>query len=529
MQLFWVGGAAGAPNDSANANNWSESSGGSGGAGVPTSADDVVLDSGSNANALTLTEDLNCNTLSTVGGWSGTLDFGGHTIFSQGTQSLSGTGTVNCAAGTADILGDGDFVMDSTLTAWNNTPGFFLKLRGNGEWWNKRYVSGQGIKITELWIAYPGKTCTIRGSDQNYNNSYLALNNGMLHVMGGSLVLDLYNNASFRLYFDNTYSSQSIIEFVEGSTVTAGSHMDTGLTSESMISIYLTRSTSMTIDIPAMTLGNGIGLELYTYNNAAETVFTINQLGDVIVGGRLRFFAGGQIANRTGVRTDYYQNGHRLCAEKKLSKPTFYDTRVSVGSTSFPFYWSWGSGAEIRFSELYQYLDIAVLTIDAQDGNMYLVNDSVTKLGYTNAISWLENTATIHVIANHQIYLKSGLTIPKIVVSPGCTVSLFDSGTCKQLVAQGADITVEAAKTVTVSTYTPGDFGGTNLHSSVPGTQYTLTLPAESRVTGVGVRDCIATNPIVNVAGKNNGNNVGWTFVAGPEISPLSLLPSIGL
>ena len=76
---YWVGGTG--TWDASTTTNWATSSGGAGGAGVPTSADDVVFDSASNATAYSVT----------IGGFVGTGSFSGSTLtitaVTQGTIS----------------------------------------------------------------------------------------------------------------------------------------------------------------------------------------------------------------------------------------------------------------------------------------------------------------------------------------------------------------------------------------------------------------------------------------------------------
>jgi hypothetical protein len=69
---YWVGGSG--TWDTTNTANWSTTSGGAGGASVPTSADNAIINSASGAGTITLGEDVPCVQLD-IRTYTGTLDF----------------------------------------------------------------------------------------------------------------------------------------------------------------------------------------------------------------------------------------------------------------------------------------------------------------------------------------------------------------------------------------------------------------------------------------------------------------------
>jgi hypothetical protein len=95
---YWVGGTGNW--DSTTTTNWSATSGGSGGASVPTSSDSVTFDSASNATAYTVTvtsvTNPPCSDLSIAGPASGNLTFAGASsaIVVQGNFTIAATGVV---------------------------------------------------------------------------------------------------------------------------------------------------------------------------------------------------------------------------------------------------------------------------------------------------------------------------------------------------------------------------------------------------------------------------------------------------
>lgn len=93
---YWVGTGTW---DAANNANWAASSGGPGGAGVPTAADAVFFDAASGAVICTLGADVSCLTMN-MAGYTGTLAFGANKISLTGSNTTIFTG-----ATTATITG----------------------------------------------------------------------------------------------------------------------------------------------------------------------------------------------------------------------------------------------------------------------------------------------------------------------------------------------------------------------------------------------------------------------------------------
>lgn len=80
---YWVGGSG--TWNSTNTTNWSTTSGGAGGASVPTSADNAIINSASGAGTITLGEDVSCVQLD-IRTYTGTLDFNNKQINIAGSN-----------------------------------------------------------------------------------------------------------------------------------------------------------------------------------------------------------------------------------------------------------------------------------------------------------------------------------------------------------------------------------------------------------------------------------------------------------
>jgi hypothetical protein len=106
---YWRGGSG--TWDATTTTNWSATSGGSGGASVPTSADAVVFDSASNATAYTVTctaTQLRCASFTMAGPATGNVTWAGTApIAMHGNVSLAATGITRSYTGVLSLSGSG--------------------------------------------------------------------------------------------------------------------------------------------------------------------------------------------------------------------------------------------------------------------------------------------------------------------------------------------------------------------------------------------------------------------------------------
>lgn len=130
---YWVGGTG--TWDDASTTNWAASSGGAGGAGVPTSADNAVFDSASNATAYTVTIDATalCNDWTVAGPVSGNVTFSG-----TGGMRVHGSLTWPASGMTRSYTGITNFLATTTgktITTNGVTFGDGLTFDGVGGGW----------------------------------------------------------------------------------------------------------------------------------------------------------------------------------------------------------------------------------------------------------------------------------------------------------------------------------------------------------------------------------------------------------
>jgi hypothetical protein len=129
--LYWVGGT-GNWNDTAR---WSTSSGGGGGAALPTSLDDVIFDSASNATAYTSTVNApsRCNALTIAGPASGNVTLAGSSVLiCHGNVTFPATGLTRTFTGGLILSGS---TTGKTITTNGVTLGGYVQIYGmDSEW-----------------------------------------------------------------------------------------------------------------------------------------------------------------------------------------------------------------------------------------------------------------------------------------------------------------------------------------------------------------------------------------------------------
>ena len=161
---YWVGGTG---TWDATTTNWSDTSGGSGGATAPTSADDVFFNSASNATGytVTLSGTVNCKSVSIAGPASGNVTFANVTA----TWNIYGNLTV-AASGITWSLASTAFTFKSTSTGNTiTTNGFVLG--------NSLIFDGVGGSwaLQDNYTTGATRSCTLTNGTLNLNNKTLSV------------------------------------------------------------------------------------------------------------------------------------------------------------------------------------------------------------------------------------------------------------------------------------------------------------------------------------------------------------------
>jgi trimeric autotransporter adhesin len=167
---YWVGGTG---TWNATTTNWSATSGGAGGASVPTSADAVIFDSASSATSYTVT-------ISTVPARCGTLTVNG---------PASGTVTLNSSTSNPFFVHDDiTFAATGLASLFNMSGGIVLSGSAAG-----RTVTTNGVTVTSNTgnptVDGVGSSWTLGGAANFGTNSGLILKNGSFSTANYSVQL----------------------------------------------------------------------------------------------------------------------------------------------------------------------------------------------------------------------------------------------------------------------------------------------------------------------------------------------------
>jgi len=200
---YWVGGT-GTWNTSSTTN-WSATSGGAGGASVPTSADDVYFNSASGSADYTVSWSggLNCKNLNITGPSTGKLTMasggGANSIFTYGSYTVTGTISTYATTGNGRLR----FVATTsgnTITTSNITHSFVFAFGGTGGVWTVQ------DSISSLSIEMFAGTL-------NTNNNPIAIQlfsqSGSSVVNWGSSIITADVNGGDWQYSSGTFNAQT--------------------------------------------------------------------------------------------------------------------------------------------------------------------------------------------------------------------------------------------------------------------------------------------------------------------------------
>jgi len=191
---YWVGGNG--TWNTTNTANWSTTSGGTGGASVPTSADIAVFNASSGAAVVTLSGTLSCAYIFADTGFTGTIDFGSSTIHmysaAYGLYAVNSACTI--AFGSSNITVDSDFYVGIYNTVTAGTAVISLTdgsayFSGGGKTYNEVRFTSTALSRPRLLSADTFNTLQIQGRASPGNASfavYADLTIGTLNLIAGA-------------------------------------------------------------------------------------------------------------------------------------------------------------------------------------------------------------------------------------------------------------------------------------------------------------------------------------------------------
>jgi hypothetical protein len=254
---YWVGGSG----DWNNTAKWSTSSGGAGGASVPTSTDNVFVDSNSASGA---TLDI------AFGNTQGVIDVNDFTINSVGY-------TVNLVA---FLAYDGQMNITTRGNVyWNNTV-------GSGSFANRSFGT--------VFLAQGGKTVSINipGAVTGFFSLGFIGSSGSTHNItmanwtgrggGGGYFSTIYTNAAGTFNFNNSVLRATNFDFQAGTTVNAGSATFTIQDGDGNVNYTQTIASTCTFNADTSTFVCGNNMSRATLNLNGKSLYNLTFNGSVI-------------------------------------------------------------------------------------------------------------------------------------------------------------------------------------------------------------------------------------------------------
>lgn len=315
--LYWVGGT-GNWNDTAR---WSTSSGGGSGAAVPTSLDDVVFDSASNATAYTATVDApsRCKKLTIAGPASGNVTLSGSSaLIIHDNVTLPATGLTRTYTGSITLSGS---TSGKTFTTNGVALASSITVNGVSCEWSLGSALDNGASIVTV------SNGSLLLNNYNLTASAITSNNGnsrTINFGSGTIALSTATSVNF----GTTETSAANLTVVAGTSqinLSVGSPTFSG-NGKTFYNVAFTSTAAGSV-----TLNGG-----NSFNNLSFTGTTVNGLKNIIVTanqtitGTLTCSAGTNATTRIFVRSNTLGTTRTLtCAAVSLTDVDFRDITIA--------------------------------------------------------------------------------------------------------------------------------------------------------------------------------------------------------
>ena len=534
---YWVGGSASW--DSTAGSKWSTTSGGSGGAAVPTSSDSVFFDS--NSGAVTVT-------CATGGGACGNADFTGFTGTFAGTaNTFAPSGNLTLAASMTLAL-TGNITFGATGPATITTNGVALSSMlifdgVGGSWTLQEALTTSGaITLTQGALAFGGHAVTCSSlATSNSNTRTLDLTNSTLTLTGSGTAFTCSTSTGLTLIS----AGSEII-----ATDTSGTAKVLTLDGETYNKITFSGAGPLTLNatgtIARLTIGastTSVDTTGFTINALDFTSFVgtwtsnpnLTLTGDLLLnigmtvsgltgtltlsGSASRLLSTAGIALQCGITIDC-AGGTVTCAgdvataqgKILLLKNGVFDAAGFNVTAGF---------VDTTGSTNARTLSMGSGTWSLNPGETGSTTPWVTTPTTNLAING--GTSTIHMqnATAGKTFDGGGFTYGDLTCdgSGSGVLTITGSNTFRNLSISGHDLSLAAGTTQTVATFSAMGSSGAllNLKSSTGGTQATLSCPANRQTSHfVNVKDVVATGGAFWFLGRNStngGNTRGWRFM----------------
>jgi hypothetical protein len=312
---YWRGGSG--TWDATTTTNWSATSGGLGGASVPTSADAVVFDTMSNATAYTVTctaTQLRCASFTMAGPATGNVTWAGTAPLAvHGNFSLSATGITRSYTGNITLSGS---ATGRTLTTNGQTLDSTMTINGVGCGWSLGSALNDASRIITINngsfdLANYNLTCNVISSDVTHSRT---INFGSSTLTIGGILFGTSENSRANLTFP---ANTAQINF--NSTAFTGNN-------QTFYNVNSTLTSANTVTFEGINTFNNL-----TITNIASTGLKfVNFANNQTVNGTLTLSAGTNATMRTSMRSDTIGTTRTLtCAAFSGTDADFRDITIA--------------------------------------------------------------------------------------------------------------------------------------------------------------------------------------------------------
>lgn len=510
LDRYWVGGNG--TWDTSSTTKWSTTSGGAGGASVPTSTNDVFINSSSGSPIITLSGAITAKSITTTGATC--------TIAGTGTLTVSGNITLS-ATTTWSATGLLTIGATSTITAGSTTFACSIS-------------SAFSVTLGANLTLGTTRTYTFTGGTLNLAN--FTLSTGLFSSNTGTRV--------FAFGTGNITTTGSGLAFQVGSTYTytgtpTVNISNNSATATSIASEFLTEATVFNFNITTGTYTLSLGGAFVTLKSLNFTGFA----GTFAPGLVLRLY--GSLTLVSGMT---YTPGNNSISFLHTSGTA---TLTSAGKNFYGVNMN-GLGGTLQLADNLNVTSNSTSTFTLADGTLNLANNSITTTAFNS------NSSTTRVIAfgtSGQInfgsngvnfttttgfsytgtgaFSSTSTSTSTFIGGGGSFPTLNLGGVNGQLTVQGsntftnitntvqpATLRLSASTTTTVGAFNLNGTAGNlvTLNSVTSGTQATLSKASGTVNSNfLSIRDSNATGGAVWNAGANSinvSNNTGWIFIA---------------
>jgi hypothetical protein len=509
---YWVGGTG--TWDAVNTTNWSASSGGAGGASVPTAVDYATFDAASGGGTVTLGLDVPCQGLD-IRGYTGTLDFSTFVVNSEGSAVISprqdgtatviGTKTVNLnysgAVGTRTISLT-TAVTEANALNVNVTAGTDTITTNAG-------CVLRNLNFTGFAGTFSATTRTIYGSltissgmtvDGSTNAVTFAATSGVQQITTNGKTLNhpiTQNSPGATLQLQDNLTMGSTRTY----TLTAGT-LDLSVGNRTLSTGLFSSSNSNTRSI-AFGTGN------ITVTGNGATVFTISDSTNLTISGTPTVNL--TYSGATGTR----QINASLTS---ASANTALNYNISAGSDTVTFGTSARVVNDVNFTGF-----SGTITDLAKNfyGNLTLAATNVS-VASTSAVTFRATSGT-KTITTAGLSFNFPLTFDGV----GGTFAFQDAltqGSTRAFTVTNGTVQLKNGATSTVGAFSTSGTNQKFLQSTSPGLQATLSQASGTvDASYLTIQDINATggatwNAFVNQQNVDAGNNDGWDFGISPIV-----------